>query len=90
MIIEIPDNWITFTRNMPSQKGICAGTPDRHMMHSDDIVQWIDQTIRKGTGSACVVPLFVCGGIAKRAEELGYIHYDPETHTWKGADYGKD
>ena len=90
MLIEIPDSWIGFMKRMPGQKGICAGTPDLHMMNSSDIVQWISQAIRERMALTDVVMLFVSGGIAKRAEELQLITYDPGTHTWKGADYGKD
>lgn len=88
MLIEIPDGWIDFMKRMPDREGIEPGKPDLHMMHSDGITQWISQII--GTGISSVVILYVCGGIAKRAEELGLMTYDPETHTWKGVDYGED
>lgn len=90
MLIEIPDGWIGFVKKMPCQKGIPAGKPDLHMTYSDDIMRWMMQAIRKGTDLADVTMLFVCGGIAKRAEELGLMIYDPETRTWKGVDYGDD
>lgn len=90
MIIEIPDNWMDFMKKMPGQKGVRAGTPDLHMMRSDGVMQWISQAIRERMPLTDVMMLFVCGGIAKRAEELQLIVYDPETHTWRGVDYEAD
>lgn len=76
MTIEIPDRILLHMREMPPQK-IDKSKPWR-MKHN--LYRWI--------GSMSHIAIFMTyQAIAKRAEEMGWIKFNPETETWQGVDY---
>ena len=79
MILEIPDRVLLHMREMPPQK-IDKSKPSRRKYN---LHLWI--------GRMSHVAIFMTyRAIAKRAEEMGWIKFDPETETWKGVDYHGD
>ena len=87
MLIELPDNWIDFMKDMPVQEE--AGAGDR--VRERNVLEWIKQCFCDGSpGLACVPVFIISTQIAERAAQLGLITFDPEARTWKGVRYGAD
>lgn len=87
MLIELPDNWMDFMKDMPAQGE--AGADDK--VRERNVLEWIKQCFYDGSPGLACVPMFIISAqIAERAEQLGLITFDPEARTWKGVRYGDD
>lgn len=80
MIIEISDEYLDPIREMPTitQNG-------KYKMKNGNVLAWLGKTDK-----LCVPVIMFRRAILTRAEQLGMIIHDPDTGTWRGADYDGD
>lgn len=80
MWVEIPDSLLDCMMKMPPQKI----EKQRRRMQDFNVQLWIE------ANQGYIAAVVAYRAIAKRAMELGFITFDPNTQTWQGVNYHDD